>query len=60
VRAVRLAPRNEISNSQGIEEFDEHLLAVDAVWEASLPDLDRGRNVVPRAVEDEVRKSPGR
>jgi hypothetical protein len=38
---VHLAPRNEITNSQGVEEFDEHLLAVDALWEASLPDFDR-------------------
>src|SRR6478736_5531736 len=56
---VHLAPRNEIANRQGVEEFDEHLLAVDAVWEAGLPDFDRGRNVVPGAVEDEVRKFPG-
>ena len=60
MRALRLAPRNEITSSQGVEEFDEHLLAVDAVWEASLSDFDRGRNVVPGAVEDEVRKFPGR
>jgi hypothetical protein len=37
----------------------KHLLAVDAVREARLPDFDRGRNVVPGAVEDEVRESPG-
>jgi hypothetical protein len=33
------------------KSFDEHLLAVDAVWEASLPDFDRGRNVVPGSVD---------
>ena len=57
---MHLSPRNEFAISQGVEEFDEHLLGVDAVWEAGLPDFDRGRNVVPGAVEDEVRKSPGR
>src|ERR1700722_4924273 len=55
----RLAPRNQIADSQGVEQLDEHLLAVDAVREAGPPDLDGGRNVVPGAVEDEVCKFPG-
>ena len=46
VRGGSLAPRNEITNGQGVEEFDEHLLGVDAnvsstikIRQAGFPDL---------------------
>ena len=46
MRGGSLAPRNEIANGQGVEEFDEHLLGVDAnvsstikIRQAGFPDL---------------------
>ena len=49
---------DDLPVAQGDEESAEHLLAVDALGEASLPCLDRARHIVEATIEDEVGEVP--